>query len=79
MGEDEQGYGAALARARDPLAALAPVPGQLLWDVGAGATDDGGGCMVMWEAVRTLQREPGGSRQQAKRCSPTEQPRGRVS
>ncbi len=26
------------------------------WDVGAGAIDDGGGCMVMWEAVRTLQR-----------------------
>jgi carboxypeptidase Q len=24
------------------------------WDVGAGATDDGGGCIAMWEAVRVL-------------------------
>ena len=24
------------------------------WDVGAGATDDGGGCVAMWEAVRVL-------------------------
>jgi carboxypeptidase Q len=26
------------------------------WDVGAGATDDGGGCIAMWEAVRVLKR-----------------------
>jgi carboxypeptidase Q len=26
------------------------------WDVGAGAIDDGGGCLVMWEAVRVLKR-----------------------
>jgi carboxypeptidase Q len=26
------------------------------WDVGAGATDDGGGCVAMWEAVRVLRR-----------------------
>jgi carboxypeptidase Q len=26
------------------------------WDVGAGATDDGGGCVAMWEAVRVLKR-----------------------
>jgi carboxypeptidase Q len=26
------------------------------WDVGTGATDDGGGCIVMWEAVRVLRQ-----------------------
>jgi carboxypeptidase Q len=26
------------------------------WDVGAGATDDGGGCVAMWEAVRVLKK-----------------------
>jgi carboxypeptidase Q len=26
------------------------------WDVGTGATDDGGACVVMWEAVRVLKR-----------------------
>ncbi|MGH9350032.1 MAG: M20/M25/M40 family metallo-hydrolase, partial [Vicinamibacterales bacterium] len=26
------------------------------WDVGTGATDDGGGCVAMWEAVRVLRR-----------------------
>jgi carboxypeptidase Q len=26
------------------------------WDVGVGATDDGGGCIAMWEAVRVLRR-----------------------
>jgi carboxypeptidase Q len=26
------------------------------WDVGQGAHDDGGGCMVAWEAVRTAKR-----------------------
>jgi Iap family predicted aminopeptidase len=26
------------------------------WDVGTGATDDGGACIVMWEAVRVLKR-----------------------
>ena len=26
------------------------------WDVGAGATDDGGGCIAMWEAVRVLKK-----------------------
>ena len=24
------------------------------WDVGAGATDDGGGCVAMWEAIRVM-------------------------
>ena len=26
------------------------------WDVGAGATDDGGGCVVAWEAVRLMKK-----------------------
>jgi len=26
------------------------------WDVGAGATDDGGGCVVTWEAVRLMKK-----------------------
>jgi len=26
------------------------------WDVGVGATDDGGGCIAMWEAVRVLRK-----------------------
>jgi carboxypeptidase Q len=26
------------------------------WDVGTGATDDGGGCIAMWEAVRVLKQ-----------------------
>ncbi|MEZ5319938.1 MAG: M20/M25/M40 family metallo-hydrolase [Vicinamibacterales bacterium] len=26
------------------------------WDVGAGATDDGGGCIVTWEAVRLMKK-----------------------
>lgn len=26
------------------------------WDVGAGATDDGGGCVVTWEALRILKK-----------------------
>jgi carboxypeptidase Q len=26
------------------------------WDVGVGATDDGGGCVAMWEAVRVLRK-----------------------
>ena len=26
------------------------------WDVGAGATDDGGGCVVSWEALRILKK-----------------------
>jgi carboxypeptidase Q len=26
------------------------------WDVGAGATDDGGGCIVTWEALRMLKK-----------------------
>ena len=26
------------------------------WDVGAGATDDGGGCVVAWEAVRMMKK-----------------------
>ena len=26
------------------------------WDVGAGATDDGGGCVVTWEALRLMKR-----------------------
>jgi len=26
------------------------------WDVGAGATDDGGGCVATWEALRTMKK-----------------------
>ena len=26
------------------------------WDVGAGATDDGGGCVVSWEALRIMKK-----------------------
>jgi carboxypeptidase Q len=26
------------------------------WDVGAGATDDGGGCIVTWEALRIMKK-----------------------
>jgi carboxypeptidase Q len=26
------------------------------WDVGAGATDDGGGCVVTWEALRMMKK-----------------------
>ena len=26
------------------------------WDVGAGATDDGGGCIVTWEALRLMKK-----------------------
>ena len=26
------------------------------WDVGAGATDDGGGCVVTWEALRLMKK-----------------------
>jgi len=26
------------------------------WDVGAGASDDGGGCIVMWEALRLMKK-----------------------
>jgi carboxypeptidase Q len=26
------------------------------WDVGAGATDDGGGCVVAWEALRVMKK-----------------------
>ena len=26
------------------------------WDVGAGASDDGGGCVVTWEAVRLMKK-----------------------
>src|ERR1019366_7085936 len=26
------------------------------WDVGAGATDDGGGCVVTWEALRIMKK-----------------------
>ena len=26
------------------------------WDVGAGASDDGGGCIVTWEALRLMKK-----------------------
>ena len=26
------------------------------WDVGTGATDDGGGCIVTWEALRLMKK-----------------------
>src|SRR5213078_2669923 len=26
------------------------------WDVGAGASDDGGGCIVAWEALRVMKK-----------------------
>jgi len=44
-------------RGRDQPDEIVVVSGHLdSWDVGAGATDDGGGCVVTWEALRIMKK-----------------------
>jgi len=44
-------------RGREKPDEIVVVSGHLdSWDVGAGATDDGGGCVVSWEALRILKK-----------------------
>jgi carboxypeptidase Q len=44
-------------RGREKPDEIVVVSGHLdSWDVGAGATDDGGGCIVSWEALRLLKK-----------------------
>ena len=44
-------------RGRDKPDEVVVVSGHLdSWDVGAGATDDGGGCVVTWEALRIMKK-----------------------
>jgi carboxypeptidase Q len=44
-------------RGRDTPDDIVVVGGHLdSWDVGAGASDDGGGCIVSWEALRIMKR-----------------------
>jgi carboxypeptidase Q len=44
-------------RGRERPEEIVVVSGHLdSWDVGAGATDDGGGCVVTWEAVRLMKK-----------------------
>jgi carboxypeptidase Q len=44
-------------RGRDKPDEIVVVSGHLdSWDVGAGAIDDGGGCVVTWEALRLMKR-----------------------
>jgi carboxypeptidase Q len=44
-------------RGRDLPNEVVVVSGHLdSWDVGAGATDDGGGCVVTWEALRLMKK-----------------------
>ncbi len=44
-------------RGREKPEEVVVVSGHLdSWDVGAGATDDGGGCVVTWEAVRLMKK-----------------------
>jgi carboxypeptidase Q len=44
-------------RGRDLPDEVVVVSGHLdSWDVGAGATDDGGGCIVTWEALRLMKK-----------------------
>ncbi|PYQ97670.1 MAG: carboxypeptidase [Acidobacteria bacterium] len=44
-------------RGRDRPGEIVVVSGHLdSWDVGAGATDDGGGCVVTWEALRIMKK-----------------------
>ena len=44
-------------RGREQPDEIVVVSGHLdSWDVGAGATDDGGGCVVSWEALRVMKK-----------------------
>ena len=44
-------------RGREKPDEIVVVSGHLdSWDVGAGATDDGGGCVVSWEALRIMKK-----------------------
>ncbi len=44
-------------RGREKPEEIVVVSGHLdSWDVGAGATDDGGGCVVAWEALRIMKK-----------------------
>src|SRR5262249_31534597 len=44
-------------RGRERPEEIVVVSGHLdSWDVGAGATDDGGGCVVSWEALRLMKK-----------------------
>jgi carboxypeptidase Q len=44
-------------RGRETPEEIVVVSGHLdSWDVGAGATDDGGGCVVTWEALRMMKK-----------------------
>ena len=44
-------------RGREKPDEIVVVSGHLdSWDVGAGATDDGGGCVVTWEALRLMKK-----------------------
>jgi len=44
-------------RGRERPEEIVVVSGHLdSWDVGAGATDDGGGCVVTWEALRIMKK-----------------------
>jgi carboxypeptidase Q len=44
-------------RGREKPDEIVVVSGHLdSWDVGAGATDDGGGCVVTWEALRIMKK-----------------------
>ena len=44
-------------RGREKPEEIVVVSGHLdSWDVGAGATDDGGGCIVTWEALRMIKK-----------------------
>jgi len=44
-------------RGREKPEEIVVVSGHLdSWDVGAGATDDGGGCVVTWEALRLMKK-----------------------
>jgi len=44
-------------RGREKPEEIVVVSGHLdSWDVGAGATDDGGGCIVAWEALRIMKK-----------------------
>ena len=44
-------------RGREKPEEIVVVSGHLdSWDVGAGASDDGGGCVVSWEALRMMKK-----------------------
>jgi carboxypeptidase Q len=56
-GEAESANVVGEIRGRDQPDEIVVVSGHLdSWDVGAGATDDGGGCVVTWEALRIMKK-----------------------